>query len=173
MCLRCGGYGHIARNCKAPAKLQHGRRYKNLSSWSHRKRSSRTRIRTTSTRIRSPSTRVRTTSTLMRSLRKHRHGGRRRRCRRDHGIRRHRVRSIATRVRSSRSGRMRTCRVRLNRQECRCVFVVYEQCVYMVAHLSGTFKGILDSGATSSLIGLEKWPRPGRPQCFGFRGRTG
>ena len=32
MCLRFGGYGHIAKNCKAPAKLQHGRRYNNLSS---------------------------------------------------------------------------------------------------------------------------------------------
>ncbi|CAK0860668.1 unnamed protein product [Prorocentrum cordatum] len=25
MCLRRGGYGHIAKDCKAPAKLQHGR----------------------------------------------------------------------------------------------------------------------------------------------------
>ena len=128
MCLRCGGYGHIAKNCKSPAKLQHGRRYKNPSSWSLRKRLSRIRTRITPALIRSSGTRMRTTSTQTRSRGKYRYGGRRRQCRRD-PVRRFRTK----RVRSSRSGRRKTCIVRISRHETRCVFVVYEQCVYMVA----------------------------------------
>ena len=34
------------------------------------------------------------------------------------------------------------------------VLVVHEQCIFMALQLPGTFKGILDSGATSSMVGL-------------------